>query len=272
MSGKRSDTLAPILATKRTLVAERKARTPESELKVRARDTAPPRGFANALKAMIAAGRFALIAEIKKASPSAGLIRPDFDPAALATAYERGGAACLSVLTDEPYFQGRDEYLAQARDACALPALRKDFMVDAYQVWESRAIGADCILLIVAALTDDEMKRFEAAAFEAKLDVLVEVHDAAELERALKLSTPLIGINNRNLKTLQTDIATTETLAKQVPADRIVISESGLKTHADLARMSRAGARAFLIGESLMRERDVEAATRALLAAKTAAA
>ena len=267
-----SDTLTPILAAKRALVAARKATMPESELKARARDARPPRGFANALKTKSAAGGFALIAEIKKASPSAGLIRPDFDPATLAKAYERGGAAGLSVLTDEPYFQGRDEYLGQARDACALPALRKDFMVDAYQVWESRALGADCILLIVAALTDDEMKRFEAAALEAKLDLLVEVHDTAELERALKLATPLIGINNRNLKTLKTDIATTETLAKQVPADRIMVSESGLKTNADLARMGRAGARAFLIGESLMRERDVEAATKALLTSKTAAA
>ena len=266
-----SDTLTPILAAKRALVAARQATTPESELKARARDARPPRGFANALKAKSASG-FALIAEIKKASPSAGLIRPDFDPATLAKAYERGGAAGLSVLTDEPYFQGRDEFLGQARDACALPALRKDFMVDAYQVWESRALGADCILLIVAALTDDEMKRFEAAALEAKLDLLVEVHDTAELERALKLATPLIGINNRNLKTLKTDIATTETLAKQVPADRIMVSESGLKTNADLARMGRAGARAFLIGESLMRERDVEAATKALLTSKTAAA
>jgi indole-3-glycerol phosphate synthase len=260
-----SDTLSPILADKRRLVAERKARSSESDVKARARDAAPPRGFVNAIKSKIAAGRFALIAEIKKASPSAGLIRPDFDPATLARAYEKGGAACLSVLTDEPYFQGRDEYLAEARNACALPALRKDFMVDPYQVWEARAIGADCILLIVAALTDDEMKRLEATAQDAGLDVLVEVHDEVELERALKLATPLMGINNRNLKTLKTDIATTELLAAQVPVDRIVVSESGLKTNADLKRMSRAGALAFLIGESLMRERDVEAATRTLL-------
>jgi indole-3-glycerol phosphate synthase len=260
-----SDTLTPILSDKRRLVAERKARTSENDVKARARDASPPRGFANAIKSKIAAGRFALIAEIKKASPSAGLIRPDFDPASLATAYEKGGAACLSVLTDEPYFQGRDEYVGQARNACALPALRKDFMVDPYQVWEARAIGADCILLIVAALTDDEMKHLEATAQEAKLDVLVEVHDEAELERALKLATPLMGINNRNLKTLKTDIATTERLSKLVPSGRIVVSESGLKTNADLLRMNRAGAGAFLIGESLMRERDVEAATKTLL-------
>jgi indole-3-glycerol phosphate synthase len=183
-----------------------------------------------------------------------------------------GGAACLSVLTDAPFFQGRDEDLAAARDACALPVLRKDFMVDPYQVWEARAIGADCILLIVAALADDEMKRLEATAQEAGLDVLVEVHDAAELARALRLATPLIGINNRNLKTLKTDIATTEALAREVPDDRLIVSESGLRTHADLARMARAGARAFLIGESLMREPNVEVATRALIGPSSAVA
>lgn len=266
------DTLAKILAAKRALVADRKSETKESELKARARAQAAPRGFADALRRTIAGGRFALITEIKKASPSGGLIRPDFDPAALARAYQRGGSTCLSVLTDGPFFQGRDEDLAAARDACALPVLRKDFMLDPYQVWEARAIGADCILLIVAALSDDEMKRLEAAAQEAGLDVLVEVHDEAELARALKLATPLIGINNRNLKTLKTDIATTERLAALVPEGRIVVSESGLKTHADLARMSRAGARAFLIGESLMREADVEAATKALIGQPSAAA
>jgi indole-3-glycerol phosphate synthase len=270
------DTLAPILAAKRSLVADQKRKISESELKARARELDAPRGFAAALRAKTAPGtaerRFALIAEIKKASPSAGLIRPDFDPATLARGYELGGAACLSVLTDAPFFQGRDEDLAAARDACALPVLRKDFMVDPYQVWEARAIGADCILLIVAALADDEMKRLEAVAQEAGLDVLVEVHDAAELARALRLATPLIGINNRNLKTLKTDIATTEALAREVPSDRLIVSESGLRTHADLARMARAGARAFLIGESLMREPNVEVATRALIGPSSAVA
>jgi indole-3-glycerol phosphate synthase len=270
------DTLAPILAAKRSLVADQKRKISESELKARARELDAPRGFAAALRVKTAPGtterRFALIAEIKKASPSAGLIRPDFDPATLARGYELGGAACLSVLTDAPFFQGRDEDLAAARDACALPVLRKDFMVDPYQVWEARAIGADCILLIVAALADDEMKRLEATAQEAGLDVLVEVHDAAELARALRLATPLIGINNRNLKTLKTDIATTEALAREVPSDRLIVSESGLRTHADLARMARAGARAFLIGESLMREPNVEVATRALIGPSSAVA
>jgi indole-3-glycerol phosphate synthase len=270
------DTLAPILAAKRSLVADQKRKISESELKARARELDAPRGFAAALRVKTAPGtaerRFALIAEIKKASPSAGLIRPDFDPATLARGYELGGAACLSVLTDAPFFQGRDEDLAAARDACALPVLRKDFMVDPYQVWEARAIGADCILLIVAALADDDMKRLEAVAQDAGLDVLVEVHDAAELARALRLATPLIGINNRNLKTLKTDIATTEALAREVPSDRLIVSESGLRTHADLARMARAGARAFLIGESLMREPNVEVATRALIGPSSAVA
>jgi indole-3-glycerol phosphate synthase len=266
------DTLTKILAAKRALIADRKSETPEIELRARARDQSPPRGFIGAIKrksangANGAASRFALITEIKKASPSGGLIRPDFDPAALAAAYQRGGSACLSVLTDGPFFQGRDADLTAARDACRLPVLRKDFMLDPYQVWEARAIGADCILLIVAALGDDELQRLEATAADAGLDVLVEVHDEAELARALALKTPLIGINNRNLKTLKTDIATTEALARLVPADRILVSESGLKTRDDLERMARAGARAFLIGESLMREADVEGATRALAA------
>jgi indole-3-glycerol phosphate synthase len=264
------DTLTKILAAKRALIADRKSETPEIELKARARDQSPPRGFIDAIKRKSGSGatgsRFALITEIKKASPSGGLIRPDFDPASLAEAYQRGGSACLSVLTDGPFFQGRDEHLAAARNACRLPVLRKDFMLDPYQVWEARAIGADCILLIVAALSDDDLQRLEATAADAGLDVLVEVHNEAELARALKLKTPLIGINNRNLKTLKTDIATTEALAKLVPKDRILVSESGLKTRDDLERMARAGARAFLIGESLMREADVEGATRALAA------
>ncbi|MGE5540050.1 MAG: indole-3-glycerol phosphate synthase TrpC [Gemmatimonas sp.] len=259
------DTLAPIVAAKRTLVAERKHAIPERVLRDKAATLPPTRGFVTALRAKIAAGSYALITEIKKASPSAGLIRPDFDPATLAKAYERAGAACLSVLTDTPFFQGQDQDVATARNACHLPALRKDFMIDPYQVWEARAIGADCILLIMAVLSDPEAKALEQTAIAAGLDVLVEVHDEGELDRALRLRTPLIGINNRNLKTLRTDIATTEALAPKVPSGRIVVSESGLKTNADLARMTRAGARAFLVGESLMRESDVEAATRALL-------
>lgn len=260
-----ADTLTPILAKKRKLVAERKAECPEAKLRELARAADPARGFLAALTAKSVSGRFALITEIKKASPSAGLIRKDFDPAILARAYERGGAACLSVLTDLPYFQGRDEHLAAARSACTLPVLRKDFMVDPYQIWESRAIGADCVLLILAALTDEEARLMEETAVAAGLDVLVEVHDVIELRRALRLKTPLIGINNRNLKTLTTNLSITEVLATKVPKERFIVSESGVKTADDLARMTAAGARAFLVGESLMREADVEAATRALV-------
>lgn len=265
-----SDTLTPILTKKRKLIAERQAQVPEQKLRALAREAEPARGFVAALTAKAASGRFALITEIKKASPSSGLIRPDFDPARLARAYDRGGAACLSVLTDQPYFQGSEEDLAAARSACSLPVLRKDFMVEPYQIWESRAIGADCVLLILAALADDEARYLEDVAFEAGLDVLVEVHDIVELRRALNLKTPLIGINNRNLKTLTTNLSITEVLATKVPKDRFIVSESGLKTPEDLARMSRAGARAFLVGESLMREADVETATRALVEAAPA--
>lgn len=260
------DLLARIFASKRDEVAAAKARQPLAALEVEARTQPPARGFAAALDRAVASGRYALIAELKKASPSAGLIRPDFDPPALARAYHQGGAACLSVLTDGPRFQGDNAYLAAARAAVPLPALRKDFMLDPWQIVESRALGADCILLIMAALTDDEARTLETAALDFGMDVLVEVHDGAELDRALGLRTRLLGINNRNLKTLKTDLATTEALASRVPRDRLLVSESGFGTPADLARVARIGVRCFLIGEALMRQADVEQATRALLA------
>lgn len=264
-----SDVLTRINDDKRALVASRKAARPLSEVEAAARaanETNPPRGFIRALSAAVEAGRYGLIAEIKKASPSKGLIRADFDPPALARAYREGGATCLSVLTDEPYFQGKDEYLVAARAAVDLPVLRKDFMVDPYQIAEARALGADCILIIMASLSDAQAAEIEDAAIAWGLDVLVEVHDRAELDRALLLKTPLLGVNNRNLKTLAVDIATTEELAANVPADRMLVAESGLYSPADLARMAKVGARCFLVGESLMRQADVTAATRALLA------
>jgi len=260
-----SDVLAKINAVKREAVEKRKMRLPLAQLESQLPSAPPVRAFGAALTAKVDAGAYALIAEIKKASPSAGLIRADFDPAHLATAYARAGAACLSVLTEEDHFQGRDEYLRAARDASGLPVLRKDFMLEIWQVAEARALGADCILLILACLTDTQARDMEAYAHGIGLDVLIEVHDEPELERALRLKSPLIGVNNRNLKTLQIDLGTTERLAKLLPKDRVLIAESGLKTPADLARMAKAGARRFLIGESLMREPDVEAATRALL-------
>lgn len=261
-----SDVLARICADKRDEVARRKAARPLAGVEQAATEAGPVRGFADALTRHVEAGRYGLICEIKKASPSAGLIRPDFDPAVLARAYEAGGASCLSVLTDEPYFQGRDEYLMAARAACALPVLRKDFMVDPYQVPEARAMGADCILIIMAALSDAQARELEDAAFALGMDVLIEVHDAPEMERALAcLKSPLMGVNNRNLKTLKTDVATTEQLAAMVPPGRVLISESGLTTRADLDRMAAAGARRFLIGESLMRQPDVTEAVAALL-------
>jgi indole-3-glycerol phosphate synthase len=258
--------LVRICADKKQEVAARKQRLTLTELRSRAADQPPARGFAKALDRAVADHGYGLIAEIKKASPSAGLIRPDFDPASLARAYESGGAACLSVLTDEPYFQGSDAFLAQARGAVRLPAIRKDFMVDPWQIWESRLLGADCVLLILSALSDGEAQEMEDIARELGMDVLIEVHDEAEFARALKLKSPLIGVNNRDLKAMKTDIGTTEKLAGLLPAGRVLVSESGLRTPADLARMARAGARRFLIGESLMRQADVAAATRMLLA------
>jgi indole-3-glycerol phosphate synthase len=265
-----SDTLNEIVARKRSHVGGRMAQRPLRMVEAQARNTDSPRGFAKALKATIAAGRYGLIAEIKKASPSKGLIRPDFDPPSLAAAYERGGATCLSVLTDEPYFQGKDEFLGQARTATKLPALRKDFMIDPYQIVESRALGADCVLLIMACLDDYLAGELARLAHKWGMDVLVEVHDAAELERALKIESDLIGVNNRNLKTLAVDLATTEQLAPLVPKDRVLVAESGLGSPADLLRMAKVGAQAFLIGESFMRKPDVEVAVREILVREAA--
>ena len=259
-----SDKLQEICAVKKEHVAQQKALHSFSEMEALARTQSPPRGFANALRDKTAQGHVGLICEIKKASPSAGLIRPDFDPAFLAKEYEIGGAACLSVLTDEPYFQGSNEYLKQARAACSLPVLRKDFMIDPWQIAEARAIGADCVLLIMAVLSYAQAHEMYDVATRHGMDVLIEVHDAPEMERALQLPSGLIGINNRNLKTLQIDLATTETLAPMVPEVRTVVSESGLSTREDLERMQRCDVYCFLIGEALMRQPDVAFATRRL--------
>ena len=260
-----SDILAKIEAYKREEVAAAKRAKPLSALEAEAKAASPPRGFLQAIERKIACGDYALIAEIKKASPSKGLIRADFDPPALARAYEAGGAACLSVLTDAPSFQGRPEFLAQARNATRLPALRKDFIYEPYQVVESRALGADCILIIMAAVDDTAAQEIENTALSWSLDVLVEVHQEDELDRALRLKSRLIGINNRDLRSFKTALDVSERLAPKVPRERIVIGESGLNTPADLARLARIGISTFLIGESLMRQADVAAATRALL-------
>lgn len=260
-----STILDRIKAYKLDDVAARKIAKPIADVQAQAAAAPAPRGFADALRSAAMSG-YGLIAEIKKSSPSKGLIRADFDPATLALAYEAGGATCLSVLTDTPSFQGADEYLTDAHDATTLPCLRKDFMYDPYQVIEARALSADCILIIMASVSDAQAQELEAAAFDLGMDVLIEVHDAAELERAELLKSPLIGINNRNLHSFDLDLQTTRDLARRVPEDRLIISESGLFTPDDLADVARYGARCFLIGESLMRQPDVEAATRALLA------
>ena len=259
-----SDILQRILARKRDEIAERRARVALVELERRAASAGPARGFTAALRANIAAGQAAVIAEVKKASPSKGIMRPDFRPAEIARSYAAGGAACLSVLTDIDFFQGADAYLEQARAACALPVLRKDFTLDAYQVYEARALGADCILLIVAALDDAALVELTTLAHALGLDVLVEVHDGAELDRALAADARLIGVNNRNLRTFETRLETTLDLRARVPADRLLVTESGIHAPADVARMRAAGIHAFLVGEAFMRAADPGAELRRL--------
>jgi indole-3-glycerol phosphate synthase len=260
-----TDILAEIIEVKRQEVAALRSRVSLATLEQEARAASSPRRFANALARAVQEGRYGLIAECKKASPSHGLIRPDYDPARIASAYQAGGATCLSVLTDTPWFQGEIAHLRAARATASLPVLRKDFMIDPLQVIEARAIGADCILLIMAALSDAAAAELESVALEWGLDVLIEVHDRTELERALRLRSPLVGINNRNLKTLQTTLDTSIDLASLLPPDRLAISESGLAGPEDLARMAEHGIHCFLVGESLMRQTDIGAATTRLL-------